>query len=73
MMACIIAIIGIGFVALPTGIISSGYVEELKKNSRNSQNDTITDLERIAALRENGHLTDEEFEKLKEKILNKCN
>lgn len=70
LMASIIAIIGIGFVALPTGIISSGYVEELQKQRESTQIDTIHNLERIALLKEKGHLNDEEFEKLKDDLLN---
>jgi voltage-gated potassium channel len=31
-LSSIIAILGIGIVALPTGIISSGFMEELNKN-----------------------------------------
>ena len=34
----IIAFIGIGLVALPTGIISSGFVEELQKKKKKSKN-----------------------------------
>ncbi|WP_026476140.1 ion transporter [Alkaliphilus transvaalensis] len=35
----LIAVLGIGLVALPTGIISSGFMEELSQN--NNQNDTV--------------------------------
>jgi len=65
----LIAIVGIGFIALPTGILTSGYVEELKKSS-DEMNTTVTDIERIAALKENGHITEQEFEHLKYNILN---
>ncbi|WFN35225.1 ion transporter [Methanogenium sp. S4BF] len=69
LMAAIIAIVGIGFVALPTGIISSGYVEELRNRKDDTAHDIIGDLERIATLKENGHLTVEEFEQLKDDML----
>lgn len=69
-MAAIIAIMGIGFVALPTGIISSGYIEELKNKKGNTPHEIIGDLEKIAILKENGNLTVEEFEELKKDVLN---
>lgn len=70
LMASVIALLGIGFVALPTGILSSGYIEELK-NERSRSGDDIGDLERLVKLKEEGHITDEEFQRLKENIINK--
>jgi voltage-gated potassium channel len=69
LMAAVIAIIGIGFVALPTGIVSSGYVEEVKNRKENTSHNIISDLEKIAMLKEHGHLTGEEFEQLKNDVL----
>ena len=69
-MAGIIALLGIGFVALPTAIMSSGYIDELKNAKSESRGNTITDLERITSLKEKGTLNSDEFEDLKNKILN---
>jgi voltage-gated potassium channel len=38
----IIAILGIGLVALPTGIISSGFMNEISINNKNDENDSIS-------------------------------
>lgn len=72
LMASVIAILGIGFVALPTGILSSGYIEELK-NDRCQSGDDIGDLERLVKLKKDGHITDDEFEILKKNIMDEIN
>lgn len=59
-----IALFGIGIVAIPTGIISSGFVEYEK-----NQNDKYAQLHVIADLKQHGILTDEEFEAEKKLIL----
>lgn len=42
LLSSIIAILGIGLVALPTGILSSGFVEELnKKKKKENEKDAI--------------------------------
>jgi len=37
----IIALLGIGIVALPTGIISSAYIEEIQYNREKSKNNPL--------------------------------
>lgn len=59
-----IALFGIGIVAIPTGIISSGFVEYEKDKS-----DKYVHLQMIADLKERGILTVEEFEEEKRMIL----
>ena len=34
LMAAVVAVLGIGFVALPTGILGAAFVEEIQKESR---------------------------------------
>ena len=36
-LSAIIALIGIGFVALPTGIISSAFIEKVQKEKKNKK------------------------------------
>lgn len=60
-----IALFGIGIVAIPTGIISSGFVEYEKDKS-----DKYVHLQMIADLKERGILSAEEFEEEKRMILN---
>ncbi len=43
-LASVIAIAGIGLVALPTGIISSGFMEEMKNVREQKENDTLVKL-----------------------------
>lgn len=69
-MAGFIVLLGIGFVALPTAIMSSGYINELKRTNSESMANTITDLERITSLKEKGTLNPDEFDDLKNRILN---
>lgn len=61
-----IAVFGIGIVAIPTGIISSGFVEYEKDKS-----DKYVHLQMIADLKERGVLSSEEFEEEKRQILSK--
>lgn len=59
--------------ALPAGVIAAGFIEEIKsgKNARAGPDpdERISSLERLAALKEGGHLSDEEFEREKQRIL----
>lgn len=61
-----IAVFGVGIVAIPTGIISSGFVEYEQDKS-----DKYVHLQMIADLRERGILSLEEFEEEKRQILSK--
>lgn len=69
----IIAVIGIGLFALPAGVFAAGFIEEVK-STKSTQNgitsiERLSLLERLVLLKEQGHLTDEEFEQEKKKIL----
>lgn len=72
-----IAVLGIGMFAIPTGVLSTAFIEEIqKKNSEtdqipqeNSLEETIALLERLGTLRDNGVVSDEEFQVQKGKIL----
>lgn len=74
-LASAIAILGIGFFALPAGIIAAGFIEEVKKpdcsDTQPDPDERISSLERLANLKERGHLSDEEFDIEKQKILQK--
>ncbi|MDW5564223.1 MAG: ion transporter [Methanomassiliicoccus sp.] len=63
-----IAILGVGMVAMPAGIIVSGYIEEMKAEDEEKEESTMFSsekrielLERLARLKENGVLTNDEF------------
>lgn len=72
-LGAIIAVVGIGFFALPAGVIAAGLIEEIKTRERTGEDSTSAErvalLERLVLLKEEGHLTDEEFEQEKKKIL----
>ena len=72
-LGAIIAVVGIGMFALPAGVIAAGFIEEIKsgKNARAGpdSDERISSLERLAALKDRGHLSNEEYEKEKERIL----
>jgi len=72
-----IAILGVGMVAMPAGIIVSGYIEEIKtdceelvKNETLIPEKRIELLERLAKLKEEGALTTDEFDLQKAELLN---
>lgn len=69
----IVLIIGIGIIALPTGIIASGFLEEMRFRKENvfcSQNASPTDeIRKAHELMEEGIITKDEFIRIKEKIL----
>lgn len=72
-LGAIIAVIGIGMFALPAGVIAAGFIEEIKsgKNARAGpdSDERISSLERLAALKERWHLSEEEFEREKQRVL----
>ncbi len=69
----IIALLGIGLVAVPTGIISAGFIEEMEQEK--NKNISINTLDKSNALRslkdllDDNIITAEEFLKEKQKIL----
>ena len=71
-----IAVLGIGVIAGPTGIVVSGFIEEAhnekesKKAEGSSSNEVrIALLERLTVLKEKGAITDQEFLREKERLL----
>lgn len=68
-----ILVLGIGVIALPTGILASGFLEEMKLRKNDDCPLTVVsiadEIQKLATLKENGHITEEEFLLGKEKIL----
>jgi voltage-gated potassium channel len=71
--ASIITLAGVLLLALPSAILASGFIEERQKDREagggTEQGPTLSLLERAADLREKGLITDEEYRKLKSRIL----
>ena len=65
----IISISCIGFLTLPAAIFTVGFFDEIQSTNKKSHHEIISQLERLAELREKNALTEEEFQKQKEKIL----
>ncbi len=65
----IISITCIGFLTLPAAIFTVGFFDEIQSANTKSHHDVISQLERIATLKEKNILSQEEFEKQKAKIL----
>lgn len=55
LMAIIIAFLGVGMVAIPTGIISAGFVEQYTKLKESDGEGSIHDVKYIASVVNNGH------------------
>ncbi|MDH7511267.1 MAG: ion transporter [Methanolinea sp.] len=73
-----IAILGIAMFAVPTGILATAFLEEVRfrKGNRGGEKDTAPEttialLERLEGLRDRGVLSDEEFCDQKKRILGK--
>ena len=73
LLTAVVLLIGIGIIALPTGIIASGFLEEIrlrKECQLSSQVVPIADeIRKIYKLREEGIITEVEFEKLKQNLI----
>ncbi len=69
----IIMLIGIGLIALPTGILASGFLEEMKLRSdpmaTSNQPSIADEIRKLNQLLEEGLLTEDEFRIGKEKLL----
>lgn len=69
----LIILIGIGLIALPTGIIASGFLEEMRASHDASGDDPslhlADEIRRLYDLRNEGIITEDEFRMGKEKIL----
>lgn len=74
----LIALLGIGMFALPAGVLSSAFLTEIQKNGESedsahprprSPEEVVELLERLAQLRDEGLLTDEEVAVQKQRVL----
>ncbi|NYT04991.1 MAG: ion transporter [Methanomicrobiales archaeon] len=64
-LGAIIALLGIGLIAVPAGVLASGFVEELHHRGRLPRGQEARDrIERLQHLKEGGLLTDREFDVL---------
>lgn len=73
-LSAIIAILGIAIVAVPSGIISAGFVEEMEEkrsDSSHSLYSTADEIAKFKALLDNGAITAEEYETQKKHLLAK--
>jgi voltage-gated potassium channel len=65
-----VAILGIAMFAIPTGVLATGFMEEIQGScKKGEENDTVDLLERLHRLHQEGALTDEEFQEQKRKVL----
>lgn len=68
-LSSIIAILGIGLVAVPTGIISAGFMETVEKNKEPPYHVVRHELIFIKQLLDEGLITQEDFDAKKKKLL----
>lgn len=72
-LASIMILAGVLLLALPSAILASGFIEERQKGHEKSDPfssvNEIELLERLAALKESGHIAKDEFDSLKRLIL----
>jgi voltage-gated potassium channel len=76
--ASVIALTGVAFIALPAGILGAGFIEEFEKmhdsmptsKKKPSKSFSVADeIRKFVTLREEGHITDEEFNAQKALLL----
>jgi voltage-gated potassium channel len=76
--ASVVALTGVAFIALPAGILGAGFIEEFEKMrdpSRTSKKNSslsvsvADEIRKFVSLREEGHITDEEFNAQKALLL----
>ena len=76
--ASIVALIGVAFIALPTGILGAGFIEEFEKIRNPSQTSkkqsslsfsVADEIRKFVSLHDEGHITDEEFNAQKALLL----
>ena len=69
----IFLLIGIGVFALPTGIIASGFLEEIRLKRGSDQSTILVsvsdELRKLRELRDDNTINEEEFEKLKRRLI----
>ena len=81
LLASVISVAGIAFIALPAGILGAGFLEEFQ-NKRNKKQKTMpttasvsvsvsvaAEIREFVRLREDGHITEDEFKEQKAKLL----
>lgn len=68
-LSSIIALLGIGLVAVPTGIISAGFMETVEKNKEPPYHVVRHELIFIKQLLDEGLITQEDFDAKKKKLL----
>lgn len=69
----IIALLGIGLIALPTGIISAGFMERIHRINKedNTSKAYVEKLQQLEEMKQSDLVSDKEYEALREKILKK--
>ena len=71
----IVLLIGIGLISLPTGIIASGFLEEVRKRKECSMllsdNSIADEIRKLYQLNEDGIISEDEYQRIKEKLLSK--
>lgn len=69
----IIALLGIGLIALPTGIISAGFMERIHRINKedNASKAYVEKLQQLEEMKQSDLVSDKEYEALREKILKK--
>jgi voltage-gated potassium channel len=74
-LASVMTLAGVLLLALPSAILATGFIEERQKDhdapSLTSSGNEIELLERLAALKKDGHISDDEFETLKHLVIPK--
>lgn len=63
-----ISVIGIGIIAIPTGLIASGFIE-VHHEAKEANRDFFLHMTHLKALRDQGALTEEEYLTLKAKLI----
>ena len=73
MFTIVMMLLGIGIIALPTGIIASGFLDEMRIRSEHEESKRIPsvadELRKIHELKTDGVISEEEFLELKKRIL----
>ncbi|MDD1728527.1 MAG: ion transporter [Methanospirillum sp.] len=71
----IVLLIGIGLISLPTGIIASGFLDEVRKRKECSlsipENSIADEIRKLYQLKEDGIISEEEYQRMKEKLVAK--
>ncbi len=72
-LASVMTLVGVLLLALPSAILAAGFIEERQKDHETTGHippgNGVELLERLAALKENGHISEDEFETLKHLVI----